>query len=62
MSKKNNVNPDHYKTAGRDRQGQAVAQELHRGRYAKSRESADVGAPVPPAAKATRRRHVKPSR
>ncbi|HEV8615450.1 MAG TPA: hypothetical protein VGU22_08130 [Methylomirabilota bacterium] len=25
MSSKNNVNPDHYKTAGRDRQGEDLA-------------------------------------
>ena len=28
MARKSNVNPDHYKTAGRDPQGQAVLQEL----------------------------------
>lgn len=27
MSGKNNVNPDHYKTAGRDRQGEDILHE-----------------------------------
>jgi hypothetical protein len=30
MSNKNNVNPDHYKVAGRDRQGEAVVHERQR--------------------------------
>jgi hypothetical protein len=30
MSKKNNVNPDHYKTAGRDRPGEDVVHERNR--------------------------------
>lgn len=30
MARKSNVNPDHYKTAGRDPQGQAVLQEVER--------------------------------
>jgi hypothetical protein len=33
MGKKSNVNPDHYKTAGRERQGQAVLQELERQKF-----------------------------
>jgi hypothetical protein len=34
MSRKSNVNPDHYKTAGRDPQGQAVLQEMQRQKLA----------------------------
>ena len=30
MSKRNNVNPDHYKVAGRARQGEDVLQEQER--------------------------------
>lgn len=34
MSKHNNVNPDHYKTAGREPQGQDVAHEVQRQEFA----------------------------
>ncbi len=27
---KSNVNPDHYKTAGRERQGEAIVQEIQK--------------------------------
>jgi hypothetical protein len=30
MSNKNNVNPDHYKVAGRDRQGETVVHDQQR--------------------------------
>ena len=33
MSKKSNVNPDYYKTAGREPQGQAVIQEVERQKF-----------------------------
>jgi hypothetical protein len=36
MSKKNNVNPDHYKVAGRDRQGEDILQEVHKQEYAQA--------------------------
>jgi len=37
MSKNhNNVNPDHYKTEGREPQGQAVAHEVERQQYAET--------------------------
>lgn len=36
MSKKNNVNPNHYKVAGRDRQGEDVLQEVHKQEYAQA--------------------------
>jgi len=32
MGRKSNVNPDHYKTAGRDPQGQSILQEVERQR------------------------------
>ena len=31
---KSNVNPDHYKIAGRERQGEDIVQEAHRQKYA----------------------------
>jgi len=33
---KNNVNPNHYKVAGRDRQGEDILQERHRQKHAQS--------------------------
>jgi hypothetical protein len=60
MSKhKSNVNPDYYKTAGREPMGRDVVQEVHRQEYAQAkalekRNEAHAGArdPNPPAAKA----------
>lgn len=37
MGKKSNVNPDHYKTAGRERQGEDIAQEQHRQQFAQAK-------------------------
>jgi hypothetical protein len=37
MSSKNNVNPDHYKTRGRERQGEDVIQEVNRQTFAEER-------------------------
>ncbi len=37
MSRKNNINTDHYKTAGRGRQGDGVIHEAHRHALAKTR-------------------------
>jgi hypothetical protein len=36
---KNNVNPDHYKVAGRERQGEDIVQEVHKQNYAQWRAS-----------------------
>ncbi len=33
MGKKNNVNPNHYKTAGRDRPGDNLLQQEHRNAF-----------------------------
>jgi hypothetical protein len=44
MSKKNNVNPDHYKTAGRERQGEDIVHDVYKRRYTQSRSVA--GAPA----------------
>ena len=34
MSKQNNVNPDHYKIAGRERQGEAIDQDIQKQEFA----------------------------
>jgi len=44
MSKKNNVNPDHYKTAGRERQGEDIVHDLYKRRYTQSRSVAGAHA------------------
>jgi len=33
---KNNVNPNHYQTAGRERQGGDIVQEIHKQEYAQA--------------------------
>lgn len=33
MGKKNNVNPDHYKTAGRELPGQDIVHEIHKQKF-----------------------------
>jgi len=43
MGKKNNVNPDHYKTAGREKPGQDVVQEIHNQKFAQAQENKLVG-------------------
>jgi hypothetical protein len=50
MGKKSNVNPDHYKTAGRDPQGQAVLQGLERQKFKEkqARLSRATARPVAP--------------
>ncbi len=39
MGTKNNVNPDHYKTAGRERPGQDVVQEIHKQKYTQAQKN-----------------------
>jgi hypothetical protein len=46
MSKKNNVNPDHYKTAGRERPGEDIAHDAYKRWYMQSRTAADAHAHV----------------
>ena len=41
MSEKNNVNPDHYKIKGRDRQGEDILQEVHKQQYAQAQAKGD---------------------
>ena len=48
MSKNSNVNPGHYKVAGRDRQGEAIVQAEHKATYATQK----APAPTPPEAAA----------
>jgi len=42
MSKKNNINPDHYKTAGRERPGEDIIHEVYKRRYAISKSQVGV--------------------
>jgi hypothetical protein len=44
MSKKNNVNPDHYKTAGRERQGEDIVHDSYKRWYTQSRSAAGAHA------------------
>jgi hypothetical protein len=56
MARKSNVNPDHYKTAGRDPQGQAVLQEVERQKFkeaAAKTSRAKAPKPLPEAANKT---------
>ena len=46
MSKKSNVNPDHYKVAGRTRQGEDIVQNIQVQKYAQSRQDATTYAPA----------------
>jgi hypothetical protein len=44
MSKKNNVNPDHYKTAGRERPGEDIVRDAYKRWYAQFRSAASAHA------------------
>ena len=44
MSKKNNVNPDYYKTAGRERPGEDIVHDAYKRWYTQSRTAADAHA------------------
>ncbi len=44
---KSNVNPDHYKTAGRERQGEDIVQEIHKQKFTQA-EAARGGQPGTP--------------
>jgi hypothetical protein len=55
MSKYNNVNPQHYKVRGRERQGEDIRQTAERQTFAKAEERATRGKPRKTAA---RRRRV----
>jgi hypothetical protein len=48
MSKKNNVNPDHYKTRGRERQGEDIVQEVHKQQYAQAQKKGNQKEPFFP--------------
>ena len=37
MSRKNNVNPNHYKEEGRTRPGQDIVQEIHKQKYTQAK-------------------------
>jgi hypothetical protein len=44
---KSNVNPDHYKTAGRERQGEDIVQEIHKQKLTQA-DAARAGQPGSP--------------
>ena len=44
MSKKNNVNPDYYKTAGRERPGEDIVHFAYKRWYTQSKTAADAHA------------------
>ena len=44
MGRKNNVNPDHYKTAGRERPGQDIVQEIHKQKFTQAQQ--DTGGSI----------------
>ena len=50
MSKNINVNPDHYKVAGRERQGEDIPQDEHKQAYKEGQkdEEADKPRSAPP--------------
>jgi hypothetical protein len=52
MSKNINVNPDHYKTAGRERPGQDIPQEVRKQQFGKEK--------VQPPPRRRRRRPTQP--
>jgi len=45
MKRKSNVNPDHYKTAGRERPGQGVIQEVNKKEYTQAKRRYGRGTP-----------------
>jgi hypothetical protein len=49
MSQKNNVNPDHYKIEGRDRQGEDVLHEVNKQQYAQAQAKGKPKEPSFPA-------------
>jgi hypothetical protein len=52
MSKYNNANPDHYKTAGRDPQGQTNRQHLVKQEFGETRAQTKSGKKKKPAPRA----------
>lgn len=42
MSKKNNVNPDHYKTGGRTYKGEEIVQSIHKRKLRQTQKDAPL--------------------
>ena len=60
MSKNNNVNPDHYKTRGREPQGQDVVHDLQRQKLTRERAQLEERpAPPPPIPGITGKKRVQ---
>ena len=53
MSKRINVNPDHYKTAGRERMGDAVTQQIDKQQFKRNRGPRSAARVLPGARKAS---------
>jgi hypothetical protein len=47
MGTKSNVNPDHYKTAGREKPGQDVVHEIHKQKYTQAQSGASGSEFIP---------------
>lgn len=60
MSKRINVNPDHYKTAGRERQGEQITQEYEKQQFRRSL-AAKPNARILPGTRAKRPRSSRKS-
>lgn len=46
MSKKNNVNPNHYKTRGREKPGQEIVHEIHKQKLTQTADDAEEQAKI----------------
>lgn len=62
---KSNVNPNHYKTAGRERQGEDIVQARHKQKHAKAlvRQRTEIGTsrkPAPQGGSATKQTRISP--
>jgi hypothetical protein len=60
MSKKSNVNPDHYKVAGRTRQGEDIVQNIQVQKYAQSRQDATAHTPAAASKALTKGKRTRP--
>lgn len=60
MSRKSNVNADHYKTAGRGRPGEGLVPEVHKRSFARAGAAASGPSFLPGAAAARRPERIRP--
>jgi hypothetical protein len=62
MSKKSNVHPDHYKTAGRSRPGEDIIQAIETQEYVQSQQDIIMHAPAAAPKLPRKTRQRRPSR